>query len=527
MFPIGPRCDRLEPTRFEGRAARLGRTVLVLLSLAAAAASGTELNLGFETLGSDGVPVGWSSAGGDADVASDTTAAEGERSLKVTRTTAAGVTRITRRIPAAPLRGDLQRTLRLRLTGLTRASAPGVSAALWMRVDGPRGPLFLDSSGYGREPSVEPVVASAKASAGSSGWRRFEMELPFPHDVDEIAFGLSVRGQGSAWFDALELTAIVTAAWPPAAPAAERYLDAALVLMRAHSLRRANVDWPTVRARALEHARGALTAADAHLAVRFAVRELGDRHSYLQSAAASRALAAAPVSNARTGSPPMAPNGRRLGRVGYLQVPGFAGGTPVQQVEFAEILRNTVQAIGETGICGWLVDLRQNTGGNLWPMLAGLGPVLGEGELAASVYPDGRRVAVWHRGGQAGFGEYTQLRVRSPYRAAALPVAVLLGPATASSAEVLAVAFRGRPQTRSFGAPTRGLSAGNRTFALSDGASLVLTVAATSDMAGRVYLGPIAPDEVVAGAERRAAEAIADATLDAAVVWLMARDACR
>ena len=40
--------------------------------------------------------------------------------------------------------------------------------------------------------------------------------------------------------------------------------------------------------------------------------------------------------------------------------------------------------------------------------------------------------------------------------------------------------------------------------------------------------GPIAPDEVVAGAgERRAAEAPADAALEAAVAWLTAGDSCR
>jgi hypothetical protein len=535
MSPTGPRCDRLEPAGLDARAASLGRAVFVTLSLAAAAATGAELNLGFEMLDGDGLPLGWSLPGGDAEVASDTMAAVGERSLKLTRATAAGVTRLAQRAPAAQLRaaGDVHRALRLRLTGLTRASSPHVAAALWMRIDGPRGPLFLDSAGYGREPIVERVPASAATGSAAtasdaSGWRRFEMELPLPDDADEVAFGVSVRGQGSAWFDALELAAIVTDAWSPASPVAVRYLDAALALMREHSLRRAEVDWPAVRARALEHARGATTSAEAHSAVRFAVRELGDRHSYLQSAAATRALAAAPVSNARTGSPPTAPSGRQLGEVGYVRVPGFAGGTPVQQVEFAEALTNIARTIERGGICGWVVDLRQNTGGNLWPMLAGLGPLVGEGELAASVYPDGRRVAVWHRGGQAGFGEYVQLRVREPYRAAGLPVGVLLGPATASSAEVLAVAFRDRPQTRSFGAPTRGLSAGNRTFALSDGASLVLTVAATSDMAGRIYLGPIAPDEIVAGVDgRRTAEALADATLEAAVGWLTGRDACR
>jgi C-terminal processing protease CtpA/Prc len=172
--------------------------------------------------------------------------------------------------------------------------------------------------------------------------------------------------------------------------------------------------------------------------------------------------------------------------------------------------------------------LRQNSGGNLWPMLAGLGPLLGEAELAASVYPDGRRTPIWYRDGQAGFGDYTQLRLRAPYAVApGVPVAVLLGPATASSAEVLAVALRSRPATRSFGAPTRGLSAGNRTFPLADGASLVLTVAATSDAAGHVYLGPIVPDEPVARLGPSGPGAFGDAPLEAAVEWLTSRDVCR
>ena len=213
----------------------------------------------------------------------------------------------------------------------------------------------------------------------------------------------------------------------------------------------------------------------------------------------------------------------------YVGVPGFAGGTPQQQVEFAEDLKNVIQANDGAEVCGWVIDLRQNTGGNLWPMLAGLGPLLGDGELAASLYPDGRRVGVWHRDGQAGFGDYTQLRLRSPYRVhAEVPAAVLLGASTASSGEVLAVALRGRPATRSFGGPTRGLIAGNRTFALADGASLVLTVAATTDSAGRVYAEPIVPDELVAGAESASrAERGTDGTLATAVAWLAAGESCR
>jgi hypothetical protein len=71
------------------------------------------------------------------------------------------------------------------------------------------------------------------------------------------------------------------------------------------------------------------------------------------------------------------------------------------------------------------------------------------------------------------------------------------------------------------------LSAGNRTFALADGASLVLTVAATSDAAGRVVLGPLVPDELVGRAARGSGASLgSDAALDAASAWLAAGDSC-
>jgi C-terminal processing protease CtpA/Prc len=30
-------------------------------------------------------------------------------------------------------------------------------------------------------------------------------------------------------------------------------------------------------------------------------------------------------------------------------------------------------------LAGWIVDLRNNGGGNMWPMLTGIGSILGEG----------------------------------------------------------------------------------------------------------------------------------------------------
>ena len=55
----------------------------------------------------------------------------------------------------------------------------------------------------------------------------------------------------------------------------------------------------------------------------------------------------------------------------------------------------------------------------------------------------------------------------------------------------------GRPNTRSFGTPSFGVSTGNQTFPLSDGATLYLTTVALADRNGVTYNGRIEPDEVI------------------------------
>jgi C-terminal processing protease CtpA/Prc len=68
-----------------------------------------------------------------------------------------------------------------------------------------------------------------------------------------------------------------------------------------------------------------------------------------------------------------------------------------------------------------------------------------------------------------------------------------------SSGEAVAIAFRGRPVTRFFGAATGGLSTANAPIPLRDGAIAVVTIGVDLDRTGRRYGGPVEPDEVVPG----------------------------
>ncbi|WP_221089185.1 S41 family peptidase [Deinococcus aquaedulcis] len=147
----------------------------------------------------------------------------------------------------------------------------------------------------------------------------------------------------------------------------------------------------------------------------------------------------------------------------------------------------------------WIVDLRLNLGGNMWPMLAGVGPLAGEGVLGAFV--KGQEQWRWrHEAGQARLEDelICQLNI-----APMVPVptdtrvAVLTSPLTASSGEILTLSFVGRPGTRLFGESTRGLTTSNSFYTLPDGAALLVATALDADRTGRVYDSVIEPDVAV------------------------------
>jgi hypothetical protein len=302
---------------------------------------------------------------------------------------------------------------------------------------------------------------------------------------------------------------------------ARAYLDQALDLMQQHALNRARLDWTRIRQAAHDQAAKALTPADTYPAIKGAISCLRDNyHSrfYTADEVEARESGALDAGN-------IDPGGELLDSgLAYVLLPGLWGSAELYQA-YALTVQGLIRELEAAQPCGWVVDLRQNTGGYMWPMLAGVGPLLGEGEAGAFVDPDGQQDPWSYADGQVSVSDEVMTAIDSALVYGPLeplpPVAVLTGRVTASSGEAVAVAFRGRPDTRSFGTKTAGLSTANQVFPLGDGALLLLTVARFADRSGTVYDGPIAPDEVV-----NASKGSPDQVLEAAVAWLLSQPAC-
>ena len=190
------------------------------------------------------------------------------------------------------------------------------------------------------------------------------------------------------------------------------------------------------------------------------------------------------------------------GDIGYIRIPWVVG-SQEKLDEYITSVQAQIKERDKRELKGWLVDLRGNMGGNMWPMLVGAGPILGEDTLGYFFDSNNRKTAWRYEKGKALLDGDIQAETANYYtlKSAKPVVAVLTDTLTASSGEAVAVAFKARKHTRSFGAGTCGVSTSNSPFYLSDGSVIWLTTAVLADRHLVPYGHSLAPDEPLKPAE--------------------------
>lgn len=267
-------------------------------------------------------------------------------------------------------------------------------------------------------------------------------------------------------------------------------------------LHRHKMDWVNFRKQVFQRAGGAKTVPETYDAIRLALSLLGDKHSYYITQEGKPIFnPASPTQSTGecTPRPPVTPP--LPSDVAYVRVQ-ITPATPTAEIQDA-LRKGDRQAI-----VGWILDLRNSRGGNMWPAVAGLGPLLGEG-IAGFFVDAGKAATPWgFTDGKAWLGENTVAQAEGPYelRASNPRVAVLTDIGVASSGEAIAIGFRGRPNTRSFGTPTCGLSTAVQQFPLkrngevrpfAESARIAVVTSVMADRMKKEYGGAVIPDETV------------------------------
>lgn len=204
--------------------------------------------------------------------------------------------------------------------------------------------------------------------------------------------------------------------------------------------------------------------------------------------------------------------------IGYLKVVAIGGLRTVK--EEADFIREGLKALVNEGVTKWIVDLRFNGGGNINPMISGLAPLIGDGNIGGSVNSDNHLVHEYQiKDGQFFDSERLSCEMdNEPSIDPASKVAVLLSRYTISSGELLAVAFKGRPNTHFIGEPTAGYTTGNGFSQVTDDLFMVISQAVYVDRDKHVYKDKVGVDEEIEFQHQLELEG--DRQVERAIQWL-------
>lgn len=178
---------------------RVIKSVIVLISLAAAAHAQERATLGFELYTADGRPSGWFVRGDGFEIVADSVAPlAGRFSLRTrwvdTMPYVSGQGKFAAASQVFPVGRAAGR--KLYLSGYIRTEDVRTGyAGLWMRVDSGRGTVASDNM-------------ASRGPRGSTPWRRYGVELPVDSGATQVVFGVIHSGDGTAWFDSLVIEVV-------------------------------------------------------------------------------------------------------------------------------------------------------------------------------------------------------------------------------------------------------------------------------------------------------------------------------
>lgn len=352
----------------------------------------------------------------------------------------------------------------VRVSAFLGAASPNAKPWLWVRADGSSGKSLRFATSAGRPASADGHIY---------------IDLRIPPDATNVVFGVAMRGAGEVVAKEVKL-AISEQKIPGSEASAEAVYSEALKVVLDHAYR--SSDLP-VKLRDLKPELSSRpgTGYQAEKAVRALLRQLNDSHSIYVSAEEAYRYSTS------GGNPDLAPVSLIDGEVGYVLMPAVGGTDPELALEFATKIGRRLRDINPQAHCGWVVDLRTNTGGSMWPMVSALGLFFGDERLGGFKDRNGR-INWW------SMKSRWVTPVAGQSEAHDAKIAVLLGSRTASSGEAVAVAFIGREGTQSFGMATSGKASSNRKFPLPDGSAIYLTTAVDVDRFGREVGERVVPD---------------------------------
>lgn len=171
--------------------------------------------------------------------------------------------------------------------------------------------------------------------------------------------------------------------------------------------------------------------------------------------------------------------------IGYVRIVGLPMG---DNEKMSSQIQNSICELILRGAKKWIIDLRYNGGGNMFPMIEGITNIVGDGIVGGTKGVTDLESSIWQiKDGDFYYDEQTVALENKCPIAEIQKIAVLTSVYTASSGEALAVILKGRPKTRFFGNKTMGMITATNWQQIDSLTAMSISVSYYKDRNNRVY----------------------------------------
>ncbi|MCJ8154111.1 S41 family peptidase [Chryseobacterium sp. SSA4.19] len=191
--------------------------------------------------------------------------------------------------------------------------------------------------------------------------------------------------------------------------------------------------------------------------------------------------------------------------IGYIRIPGNDDFGFKKVDSIANDITTHINKVNSAKIKSWIIDLRVNTGGNMYPILLGMKEFIGSDNIVFGgfINSKGESSGQWEiKDGKMmidGIELIRQVPLTVPIRKD-IPIVVLTSCYTASAGEMTAISLIGRKNTYVVGEPTADYTTAVQGFRINKDAGLNLSTDHVVDRKLNIYRGNIKPDvEVLQG----------------------------
>lgn len=186
--------------------------------------------------------------------------------------------------------------------------------------------------------------------------------------------------------------------------------------------------------------------------------------------------------------------------IGYIRIPLVSTYDPSELQRIGNQLRDSICEIKHEVKSGWIIDLRTNTGGNMYPMFAGIGALFPTLDLGGDTQDGVTYNTRWSlRNGDFYLGNNLILELDKSCLSEVnaneeLPVVVLISRFTSSSGEAVASGLKGHKNISLVGEVTSGYSSATGWVPITDDIILMPVVSYFRSINGENHFEGIHPD---------------------------------